>query len=54
MATDLSIQKFIRARQDALTPHFESGNIPEILKFYDRDLSFSDHGLSHLLAVCTS
>lgn len=44
MATDPAIQKFIRERQDTLTPHFESGNIPEILKVYDEDLSFSDHG----------
>ncbi|KAF2728926.1 hypothetical protein EJ04DRAFT_84907 [Polyplosphaeria fusca] len=40
-STDLTA--FLWQRQAPLTALFESGNVDEILEFYDRDLSFSDH-----------
>jgi hypothetical protein len=41
---DTSLSTFLSERQAPLTKAFEAGNVDHILKFYHKDLSFSDHG----------
>ncbi|KAK7960301.1 hypothetical protein PG988_011515 [Apiospora saccharicola] len=37
------LEDFLQRRQAGLTAAFESGDMPNILGYYDTDLSFSDH-----------
>jgi len=51
MATDAAVKQFIAERQARLTPCFERGDVDQILTFYHKDLSFSDHGTHICLLV---
>lgn len=44
LATHAKMSKFLWDRQARLTPLFEKGDVDAILRIYDKDLMFSDHG----------
>ena len=44
MPASTEIIAFLESRQALLTPCFEAGDVNQILEFYDKSLSFSDHG----------